>query len=130
MAEIRLVLTATAKGSDASVVALGQSGTGLGVIPQTAIASLLNARGQIVAMMNGAPRMSSSDLVKLGDAMGAILFGGDVRATWSHASSVPPLVTEIVAKVCQEFVAHLKWNFLKTLVIPIRGTKEGLNKLQ
>lgn len=41
--------------------------------------------------------MSSSELTKFAKTMGRILFCDDIAPTWIHASSVPPLITKILA---------------------------------
>ena len=70
MAEIHLILTASAAEAPAIAVAVADGGTGVALIPRAAIKSLLDARDQIIQMMNGAPRMSSDDLRRFGQAMG------------------------------------------------------------
>lgn len=98
MAEISLILTASAAGAPATAVAVADGGAGVASIPPAAIKSLLDAREQIIKMMNGAPRMSSDDLRQFGQMMGKALFSEDVGATWTQAN-VPavPLITKILA---------------------------------
>jgi hypothetical protein len=98
MAEISLILTASAAGAPATAVAVADGGTGVSSIPPAAIASLLAARDQIIQMMNGAPRMTSDDLRRFGQAMGKALFSDDVGATWTSANpAADPLITKILA---------------------------------
>lgn len=98
MAEISLILTASAAGAAATAVAVAEGGTGVASIPPAAIKSLLDARDQIIQMMNGAPRMSSDDLRRFGQAMGKALFSDDVGATWTNANAPAlPLITKILA---------------------------------
>src|SRR4030088_100422 len=98
MAEISLILTASAAGAPATAVAVAEGGTGVASIPPAAIKSLLDARDQIIQMMKGAPRMSSDDLRRFGQAMGKALFSGEVGATWTNANAPAfPLITKILA---------------------------------
>jgi hypothetical protein len=98
MAEISLILTASAAGAPATAVAVADGGTGVASIPPAAIKSLLDAREQIIKMMNGAPRMSSDDLRRFGQIMGKALFSDDVGATWTNANApAVPLITKLLA---------------------------------
>jgi len=109
MAEISLILTCPAAGAPATAVATGDSGTGVGVIPQAAIATLLAMRDQIFQMMTGAPRMSSSDLRQFGRSMGKVLFCDDIGPAVMNASMPKPLITKILATT-QELKA-IPWEY-------------------
>ncbi len=112
MAEISLILTASVAGAPATAVAMADVGTGVSLIPPAAIESLLVARDQIIQMMNGAPRMSSDDLRRFGQAMGKALFSDDVGATWTNASAAAavPLITKILATSPQ--LKAIPWEYV------------------
>lgn len=96
MAEISLVLSSPATGSAATAVAVSDGGTGIGVIPPQAIASLLAMRDQIVQMLAGAQRMSPNALKLFARSMGKVLFCDDIALTVTNAAQ-PPLITKIIA---------------------------------
>ncbi|HJU39008.1 MAG TPA: CHAT domain-containing protein [Tahibacter sp.] len=109
MSEINLILSASATGASVTAVAVADSGTGVGTIAPEAIAALRDAKQKIVAMMSGQPRMTSNDLVRFGRLMGDILFCGDVRPTWMHASSGRPLITKILATTTE--LKAIPWEY-------------------
>jgi hypothetical protein len=110
MAEISLILSASATGSAATAVAINDGGAGLGVgiIPQQAIADMLTMRNQLVQMMAGAARMSPNDLQLFARSMGKVLFCNDVERTVTNAAQ-PPLITKIIATT-QELKA-IPWEY-------------------
>lgn len=109
MAEINLILSSHAAGVPVTAVALEDTGTGIGVIPQAAIDALLRMRGQIIQMMGGAPRMSASELVRFSRMMGRVLYSDDIGRAVTNASAPPPLITKILATTRQ--LKAIPWEY-------------------
>src|SRR5437588_290262 len=78
MAEISLILTSPGGRSPGTAIAIADRGVGVASITQRSIKELARVRDHIVAMMGGAPRMTSSQLRSFGKTMGKILFCDDV----------------------------------------------------
>lgn len=81
MSEIRLILSSSASEAPVTSVAIADTGMGVSVIEHDGIQKLRLVREQLEAMMRGAPRMTSNDLRRFGQAMREILFAGEVRDT-------------------------------------------------
>ena len=109
MTEINLILTSSTAGAAVTAVAVAENGTGVGIISPEAISTLRDAKRNIVAMMMGQPRMTSNDLVRFSKLMGDILFCGEVRPTWMHASLGQPLITKILATTTE--LKAIPWEY-------------------